>query len=86
VSWQSSAKADQVLETLVETDKIGNTSLKLKFTIRQFESKQVVAEAEMVYVMVGSESYQKISVPEEVAAKLLAGSPGVVTNHAGINI
>jgi len=84
VSWQSPAKADQVLETLVTTEKIGNTSLKLSFTIRQFESKQVVAVSEVVYVMVSATSYEKISVPKEVGEKLMAGAPEVVTNHAGI--
>jgi len=86
ISWQNSAKFDDVLCLSVHTTQVGNTSFKMQITMSDWPSKQPIATAEIVYVMLSSTSFTKIPVSPEIKEKLLKGAPNKRTNLAGIHI
>ncbi len=86
ISWKNSAKFDDVLCLSVHTTHVGNTSFTMQITMTDWLSKQPIATAEIVYVMLSSANFTKIPVPPEIKEKLLKGAPGKRTNLAGIHI
>jgi len=86
ISWQNSAKFDDVLCLSVQTTHVGNTSFTIQITMTDWQTKRAIATAEIVYVMLSSESFTKTPVPLEFKEKLLKGAPGKRTNLAGVDI
>jgi acyl-CoA thioester hydrolase len=86
ISWQSPSTFDDVLAIEVITGKVGNSSYIFEFEIRNYETGVSVASAEVVYVMVDATEYIKLSIPGDLRQKLEQGAPGVIVNHAGIDI
>lgn len=84
VSWKSSAKFDDVLVIEVNTGSIGNSSFAFSFVIKNYATGEVIATAEVVYVMVDNQTYLKKAIPTELRQKLNIGAPGVCVNHSGI--
>jgi acyl-CoA thioester hydrolase len=86
ISWQSSAKFDDVVCLSVRVSKVGNTSFTLQIDMTDWYTKKAIASAEVVYVMVETKHYTKTPVTADFRAKLNAGVVGKRTNFAGINI
>ncbi|MGJ8674566.1 MAG: acyl-CoA thioesterase [Pseudoalteromonas sp.] len=86
ISWQNSAKFDDVLCLSVHTTHVGNTSFTMQVIMSDWLSKRAIATAEIVYVMLSSASFTKIPVPQKIKEQLLKGAPGKCTNLAGIHI
>ena len=86
ISWQNSAKFDDVLCLSVDTTHVGNTSFTMQITMSDWLSKRAIATAEIVYVMLSSASFTKIPVPQQIKEQLLKGAPGKRTNLSGIQI
>ncbi len=85
VAWKSSARADDVLVASVSTSKIGNTSISLRVSLVSHADNTPIANIDVVYVMLDSKTYSKVSVPDSVRGKLLSGAPDHVMNHAGVS-
>lgn len=83
IDWQSSASFDDVLSLEVNCSHIGNTSFTLKVVITQAVSQQVVAVANIVYVMVETKSHCKTAIPPDVKDQLRQGASGVVCDQSG---
>ena len=83
ISWQNSAKFDDVLSISVFVSKVGNTSFTMQIAMHDWWTKIKIANAEIVYVMVESHSLKKTLVPAEFKQKLLEGAPQKQTNLAG---
>ncbi len=83
ISWRASSRFDDVLAISVKAGHIGNTSYRLDFEITQFSTQELVATAEIVYVMVSATEFNKTPIPENLKQKLEQGAPGVVVDHAG---
>jgi acyl-CoA thioester hydrolase len=81
--FRSPARFDEVLAITVETTSVGNTSFVLTMQITQHASGRLVASTAATYVMVTVQEHQKVRVPDDIRARLLAGAPGVVVNQAG---
>jgi acyl-CoA thioester hydrolase len=81
--FRSPARFDEVLAITVETTSVGNTSFVLTMQITQHASGRLVASTAATYVMVTVQKHQKVRVPDDIRARLLAGAPGVVVNQAG---
>jgi acyl-CoA thioester hydrolase len=81
--FRSPARFDEVLAITVETTAVGNTSFVLTMQITQHASGRLVASTAATYVMVTVQEHQKVRVPDDIRARLLAGAPGVVVNQAG---
>ncbi len=85
VAWKNSARADDVLVASVSTNKIGNTSISLGVSLVRHADNTPIANIDVVYVMLDSKTYNKVSVPGTVREKLLSGAPDQVMNHAGVS-
>jgi len=86
ISWQNSAKFDDILCLSVHVSKVGNTSFTMQIDMLNWQTKHAVASAEIVYVMVDSLTFEKKPVPQELKATLLKGAPGKTMNLAGIEL
>lgn len=84
--WKAPARFDDVLVITVSTISVGTSSFTLGFTLHNFTSEQVIAECETIYVMVQADNFSKTPVPDDVRKQLLAGAPGIMTNHAGVEL
>lgn len=83
VDWKASARFDDVIAIGIRTQAIGNTSFQLKLTFVNNQSKETIATADITYVMVSTDTYQKTPVPAQLRALLNSGGAGVISNHAG---
>ncbi len=83
ISWKASSSFDDVLAISVKSGHIGNTSYTLEFVISNFSTQELVATAEVVYVMVSATEFTKMPIPENLRHRLEQGAPGVVVDHAG---
>ncbi|HET8731746.1 MAG TPA: thioesterase family protein [Moraxellaceae bacterium] len=82
--WKSSARFDEVLAMEVSTSRVGTTSYTLLVRISEYFSGRHVADVEIVYVMVDAERKEKVTVPDDVRHRLLAGAPGERVDMAGL--
>lgn len=82
--FRSPARFDEVLAITVETTSVGNTSFVLTMLMTQQGSGRLVATTEATYVMVAAKVHQKMRVPDDIRARLLAGAPGRVVDQAGV--
>ncbi|MDX1694899.1 MAG: acyl-CoA thioesterase [Ketobacteraceae bacterium] len=82
--WQAPARFDDVLAIRVSAGRLGNTSFQLDFDISHYHSDQPVARCEIVYVLVDSQAFTKLPIPDKIRTQLSQGAPGTVTNHAGV--
>lgn len=83
ISWKASSSFDNVLAIGVKAGHIGNTSYRLEFEIANFSTQELVATAEIIYVLVSATEFSKMSIPDDFKRKLEHGSPGVIVDHAG---
>jgi acyl-CoA thioester hydrolase len=86
ISWQKSAKFDDILCLVVHVSNVGNTSFTIQITMIDWLTKQAIASAEIVYVMLDIASFTKIVISQEMRDKLLKGANGKRTNMSGIDV
>jgi len=86
INWQGPAHFDEVLACEVSAKHIGNSSFSFEVCFKHHISQQVIASAEIVYVMVNSHSHEKMNIPESMKLSLKQGASGMVVNHAGVSI
>jgi len=86
ISWQNSAKFDDVLCLSVHVSHVGKTSFSIQIVMVDWLTKQAIATAEIVYVMLDIASFTKIAISQEMREKLLKGANGKRTNLSGIEI
>jgi acyl-CoA thioester hydrolase len=86
ISWQNSARFDDILCLSVHVSKVGNTSFTMQIDMLNWQTQQAVASAEIVYVMVDSLTFEKKPVPNEFKATLLKGAAGRTMNLAGVEL
>jgi acyl-CoA thioester hydrolase len=81
--WRSSAQFDDVVAITVKTTHMGNTSFTLSAEFYDYATGREIAVSDITYVLIDTKLMQKMPIPEDMREKLLAGAPGVLTNHAG---
>jgi len=86
ISWKAPSTFDNVLAIEVSADHIGNSSYTLAFNISNFETGVEIASADIVYVMVSATEFSKMAIPTDLKQKLAQGAPGVIVNHAGVEL
>ncbi len=84
IEWQSPARFDEVLRLQVQPERVGNTSYSLSVTMSEQGSGRSVVRAEVVYVLLSTRTWEKMSIPEEVRERLANGAPGYSVDQAGI--
>lgn len=81
--WQASAKFDDVIALEVNLSHIGNTSFSFHIDFFNHETKTQIATTEIVYVLVDTAAYEKLSIPDEMREKLTRGASNVVVDFSG---
>lgn len=84
LQWRASARFDDVLAISVHTAHVGNTSFHLQMAMFNWQTSVRVADATLVYVMVSTPQFKKVSIPSTLRTKLTAPINNVVVNHAGV--
>lgn len=83
VNWKAPARFDDVLEARIRSGRIGTTSFTLHVEFYRYGEEQLIADADITYVMVDPSELVKIPVPEAIRELLEGGAPGVLISHAG---
>jgi acyl-CoA thioester hydrolase len=86
IRWQNSAKFDDILCLSVHVSNVGNTSFTIQITMIDWLTKQAIASAEIVYVMLNITSFTKMAISQQMREKLLKGANGKRTNMSGIDV
>jgi acyl-CoA thioester hydrolase len=84
IDWKSSAVFDDVVGIRMQTTHIGNSSYAVEAEFFNYDTKAVYAVGTVVYVMVSTDDYTKVTIPQEFRLKIEQGASGVVINHAGV--
>jgi len=83
LNYRAPARFDDVLEARISDGRLGNTSFNLHLEFLRFGEEQLVAEADITYVLIQSSKMAKTPITGDVREKLVAGAPGVLISHAG---
>lgn len=83
ISWKAPARFDDVLEITVVPEKIGNSSYTLALSFIQGNSKAEIAFAQITYVMVDTDNYKKMSIPDDFKATLVTDSKPITIDQSG---
>ncbi len=86
VNWKAPAHFDEVLAIHVQLQKMGNTSFTLDIGFYNYQTKTLVATGQITYVLVNPKEHNKKPIPADMRAILEKGAPGVVVNHAGVEL
>jgi acyl-CoA thioester hydrolase len=65
---------------------VGNSSYTLSLIFRNHASGALIAESEISYVMISTDTQKSTRVPDDLRAKLELGAPNRQVNHAGIEL
>ena len=84
IDWQGPAHFDDVLAVRVKPKKIGNTSYSLQVDFYHYDNKNMIASAQIVYVMVSVDEHEKMAIPDVMRKQLESGAQGITVNHAGV--
>jgi YbgC/YbaW family acyl-CoA thioester hydrolase len=68
--FRRAAQLDDLLEVSVYVGRIGTKSLRLDFEVRRKGERELVAEAHFVLVAVRRDTFETVSVPEELKRRL----------------
>lgn len=83
VNYRAPARFDDVLEARIRAGRIGNTSFTVHLEFFRFGDEELVAEADITYVLIQPSKMAKTPIPANVRDKLEVGGPGVLISHAG---
>jgi acyl-CoA thioester hydrolase len=86
LEWTAPARFDDVIEARVHTVRVGTTSFTLACELSRWPDGPRCLTVETVYVAVDPASGEKRPVSLRNRARLAAGAPGVVVDHAGTSI
>jgi acyl-CoA thioester hydrolase len=83
IDWKAPARFDEVVSITVMPARVGNSSYTLQVDFYNHASGQHLATAEVVYVMVTADGFEKMAIPENMRQPLEEGAPGVRVDHSG---
>ncbi|MGM0767963.1 MAG: acyl-CoA thioesterase [Pseudomonadota bacterium] len=83
VNYRAPARFDDVLEARVRAGRLGNTSFTLHLEFFRHGDGQLVAEADITYVLIQPSKMAKAGIPASLREKLEVGAPGELISHAG---
>jgi acyl-CoA thioester hydrolase len=83
MNYRAPAKFDDVLEARITAGRIGNTSFTLHLAFYRHMSAELVADADITYVLIQPSEMAKTPVPDSIRDLLERGAPGALISHAG---
>lgn len=85
ISWKAPAHFDEVIAATVKPIRMGNSSYTLKVDFYNNESSQLLASAEIIYVMVDADEHIKMEIPHDMRKLFETGANGIRIDHAGLS-
>ena len=70
IDFKAAARLGDELETTVEVERFGNTSMTVTYTTRRYSDRAVVAEGKGVYVFVDPDGFRPVPVPDVIRERL----------------
>jgi len=83
MDWKAPAHFDEILAVRVKPVRIGRTSYTLQVDFYNYDRLELLASAQIVYVMVKVREHTKMEIPDDMRRQLENGAPGVTIDHAG---
>ncbi len=84
IDWKAPAHFDEVIAVTVKPEKIGNSSYSFQVNFYNYDTREVIASAKIVYVMVSATHHKKMEIPQDMRKQLEKGAPGIKVDHAGL--
>lgn len=81
--WIAPARFDEVVEATPTVTAVGTTSFTVATAFARATTGEALAQVRTAYVLVDGQG-RKRAVPAALRARLLAGAPGRVVDHAGV--
>lgn len=70
IDFKAAATLGDVVETSLDVEKFGSTSMTVSVTTRRLSDHQIVVEGRAIYVFVNPEDFRPVPVPEDVRQAL----------------
>lgn len=86
IDWKGPARFDEIIAITVTPERVGNSSYTLRVDFHNRNTAAHLASAEVVYVMVNAETFEKMEIPGNMRGTLEEGAPGVRVDHAGAGL
>ncbi len=83
IEWKAPARFNEVLEIAVRVARLGTTSFTVAFDMRVAGTPDAIVTAELVYVVVDGETWQKRAMTTDERARLQSGGAGQIIDHGG---
>lgn len=83
VNYRAPARFDDVLEARIRAGRIGTTSFTVHLEFYRYGDDLLVAESDIIYVLIQPSTMMKAPVPDAIRKTLEEGAPGVLISHAG---
>ena len=83
LEWQAPAHFDDVLDVRVRVLHVGRTSFALEYDILRADEDTPLCRAEAIYVLMTTEPFAKIPIPDDLRALFEQGAPGCLIDHSG---
>ncbi|MGQ0708951.1 MAG: acyl-CoA thioesterase [Rhodoferax sp.] len=83
IDWRAPARFDEVLEARLRCTRVGNTSFTVAIDFAHHASAQVLAQAQLVYVLVRWPGLQKAAIDAALAHALRHGAAGCCCDQSG---
>ncbi len=83
ITWRAPAKFDDILCASMQLKTVGKTSFTFNVQFSHHQTNQVLADAEIVYVLVDAETYQKTPISDALRTTLHSPMSDLTINHAG---
>jgi acyl-CoA thioester hydrolase len=75
IDFLASARLGDELETTVEVEKLGNTSMTLRLTTRRLSDGEVVVRGRQIQVFVDPEDFRPVPIPGAIRQALAGNGP-----------
>ena len=83
IEWKAPARFNQVLEIAVRVARFGTTSFTVAFDMRIAGTPDTIVTAELVYVVVDGETWNKRAMTPDERDRLQSGAAGKIIDHGG---
>lgn len=84
IEWKAPARSREDLEISVSATHLGNTSFTLTMHIHNVKTGQFLVSGEMIGVAVHPETFEKVSIPENLKSAMKTRGRGQFIDHAGL--
>lgn len=83
IDWKAPARFDEVLEARLRCTRVGSTSFTVAIDFVHHASERLLAQAQLVYVLVEVPAYRKVAIVSELSQALRQRASGRLVDQSG---